>query len=369
MDLGFTEEEEMLRDAVAEVLDKGAPFDKVKEIEMTAEGYDPALWQQLAELEMLGIFFPEQYGGSDLPFIHVAIVMEELGKRAIHCPYMSTVVESGLLITEGGNDRQKEARLPRIAAGELFMSCAFYEEEGGYSKECIQMEAVKDGNDWVLNGSKLFVPDANIAEALIVAARTEEGITLFLTDTRASGVRLDKIPTVGMDNLCRVKFHNLKVSEVLGEVGRGWELVEKVAGKFAAAKCAEMVGGMKTALEMTVGYSKEREQYGRPIGGYQALQHYMANMLMAYDTSFNYLYKVIWKIDASRDYAVDAAALKAYVNQSYNYVAERSIQIHGGIGTTRECDIGLFYRRAKACEYAAGDTRHHLENVAAAMGL
>jgi len=273
------------------------------------------------------------------------------------------------MLLAGGSESQKGTLLTAIADGELLVSPVLYEQAAGYGEEDVVMQASKDGDGYRLNGTKMFAPDANIAHKLIVAARTARGVTLFLVDRQAAGVTVNKIPTVSMDNICEVVFENVAATETLGEKGKGWQLVSEMMGRAAVAKAAEMVGGSKTALEMTVNYSKEREQYGRPIGGYQVLQHYMSNMLMAYETSFNYLYKVVWLIDTQQDSAAEAAALKAYVNERYKFISERAIQIFGGIGTTRECDISLFYRRAKSCEFAAGDTRYHYETIAREIGL
>jgi len=365
MDLAFTEEEEMLRDAVAQVLDKSCDFARVKEIEETEDGYDPSLWAQLAELGMLGTFFPEAYGGSDLPFMMTAIVMEELGKRAAPTPYHASVITSGLLIMEGGSEDQKQALLPAIAEGELIVAPAIQEADAGFAEASVEATANRSGDGWTISGTKMFVPEANIAGKLIVAARANEGVSLYLVDA-GDGVTVAKMPTVSMDNSCEVVLEQAPAT-LLGEPGGGWSLIESVMPRAAVAKAAEQIGGMKTALAMTVAYSKEREQYGRPIGGYQVLQHYMANMLMACDTADNYLYQVVSKIDAGEDYATDAAALKAYANTRFNFVSERAIQIHGGIGTTRECHIGLFYRRAKAAEYIAGITGDCYDTVAAAI--
>jgi len=368
MDLSFTEEEEMIREAVARLLEKACSFDEVKKLEESPAGYSPEFWRQMAELDLLGVTLPEEYGGAGLPFIFSAIIMEELGKAAAPTPFHSTVVLCGDLIATCGSDSQKQAILPAIAAGQLILTLAQLEAEGVYGEDGVQMKASQFGAGYQLSGEKFFVADANIADKLIVAARLPEGITLFLVDAADSGLDIAKMPTVSMDNLCHVVFHNVE-AQLLGEAGMGWQALASINSKAAVAKSAEMVGGAGTALKMTVSYSKEREQYGKPIGGYQILQHYMANMLMAFDTSFNYLYKVVWKIDDGQPFATEAAALKAYVNESYKFITERSIQIHGGIGTTRECDIGLFYRRAKLSEYACGHSQHHYETVAQALGL
>lgn len=367
VDLSFTEEENMVRESVAQVLEKSCDFYRVKELEESDAGYDPELWSQLAELEMLGTFYPEEYGGSELPYIYTAIVLQEIGKRAVPAPYHTCVVQAGELILRGGSDEQKKTLLSGITSGEKIVVPALYEDDGGYSETGIQATADADGR---LNGTKLFAQDANIADTLIVAARNDAGVGLYLVDRESAGVTVSKIPTVNMDNTCEVVLENA-AGTLLGGAGDGTRLIDEMTAVASALKSAEMVGGMQGALEMTVAYSKDREQYGRPIGGYQVLQHYMANMLMGLDTAGTYLYKVIWMLDEEMDeFTAEASALKAYCNEQYNYVSERAIQIHGGIGTTRECHVGLFYRRAKAASYINGDTRHHYEQVAAtALGL
>jgi alkylation response protein AidB-like acyl-CoA dehydrogenase len=199
-----------------------------------------------------------------------------------------------------------------------------------------------------------------------VAARIADGgITLFLVGAKAQGVTCTKMPTIARDNTCEVVFDMVRVSkdDVIGTVGKGWELLERVFPLAIVAKCAEMVGGSRACIDMTAAYAKEREQYGRPIGGYQIIQHYMANMLLGYDTAFNYLYRVAWMADEGLDLATEASVLKACVNENFKFISERAVQIHGAIGTTREADIGLFYRRAKSFEYVMGDTEYHQEKV------
>jgi alkylation response protein AidB-like acyl-CoA dehydrogenase len=232
------------------------------------------------------------------------------------------------------------------------------------------MKASLEGDQYVLNGTKMFVMDANVADQLLVAAHAaEQGISLFLVDAKDPGIACTKMPTIGMDNCCEVVFKDVKVpkSDVLGEPGKGWQALEAMAAKAIVAKCAEMVGGSKACIDMTAEYAKERVQYGKPIGGYQAIQHFMADMLVAYDTSSGYLYKVAWMADAGLDFTTEASLLKSSMNQNYEFVSERACHIHGGIGTTREADIGLFFRRAKAFTYILGDSEYHDEKVAQAI--
>ena len=342
------------------------PYAKVKELEESQEGYDLDLWLKMAELGWQGLLFPEEYGGYDGQFLDMVILLEEMGKMVFPSPFFSTVIQCGLVIMEGGTEDQKQALIPRIAEGSLILALAQYEEDGSYNPLDFRMSAEVQGDQYVLNGTKLFVMDANVAHKLIVAAKTGDGeVSLFLVDANDPGITITKMPTIGKDNNCEVIFKDVKISKenVIGPLGRGAETLEKMNAKASVAKAAEMLGGCKSCIDITADYAKQREQYGKPIGGFQAIQHYMANMLTEYDTSQNYLYRTACMIDEGEDFVMDASALKACVNEAYKFISERAVQIHGGIGTTREGDIGLFYRKAKAFEYICGDTDLHYEKV------
>jgi alkylation response protein AidB-like acyl-CoA dehydrogenase len=371
MDLDFNKEQEMLRKSVAEFLSKECPFDTVREIEDSTEGYDKKIWKKMAGLGWMEIHFPEAYGGLGDPFVDMTIIMEEMGRKAFPSPFFSTVILCGLALMEGGSEKQKKALLPKIAAGKRIMALAQYEEEASYLESGIQLSAQPDGGNYVLDGRKLFVLDANIADDIIVATRTGEGVTLFLVDAKAPGVSIQKMKTIGKDNNCAVIFDKVNVSKdnMVGGPGAGWSILEQAAPKATVAKCAEMLGGCEEAIVMTVAYAKERVQYSTPIGGFQVIQHYMADMRVAYDTSIYYLHKVVWMLDQGMDAAKEVSALKAQVNEQYKFITERAVQIHGGIGTTREFNIGLFYRRAKAFETILGDTAHHHDRLADALGM
>jgi len=371
MDFNFSSEQEMLRKSVAEFLKKECPFETVKEIEDSQEGYSPKLWKKMAKLEWMGICFPEEYGGFGDPLTDLLIVMEEMGKRAFPSPFFSTVIECGLTIMEGGSEKQKKDLLGKIAAGKMILGLARYEEDADYHLSGINMQAVPATGKWVLNGTKLFVNDANIADKLLVIAKTESGLTFFIVDTQAKGIKISRMPSIAHENTCEVVFENVTVSEdeVLGAVGKGEEMVKKVEQKILIAKCAGMLGGCLSALEMTTEYAKTRVQYGTPIGGNQIIQHYLADMKLAYDSSINFFHKTAWMIDQGIDALQEASALKAYLNESYNFITDRAVQIFGGVGTTREFDIGLFFQKAKASELTLGDTEYHYEQVAQSLGL
>ena len=281
-------------------------------------------------------------------------------------PFFSTVIQWGLIILEGGTEEQKKELLSGIAEGSLIMAVARYEEDGSYRASGIRLAAEESTKGYRLNGTKMFVTDANIADKLIVAANLAgSGVTLFLVETDDPGLSIKKMPTIGMDNTCEVILKDVQVRKdrIIGSPGGGWGLLESMNEKAAVAKAAEMVGGSKACIDITADYAKQREQYGKPIGGFQAIQHDMADMLVAYDTSYNYLYKVAWLIDEGLECAAEASVLKACVNENFKFISERAVQIHGAIGTTREGDVGLFYRRAKSWEYICGDTDLHYEQI------
>jgi len=372
MNLDFTSEQEMLRKSVAEFLAKECPFDTVKEIEESEEGYISKQWKKMAELGWMEVYFPEEFGGYADPFMDVMIIMEEMGKSAFPSPYFSTVIQCGLTLLAGGSEEQKKDLLPKIANGKLIMALAQYEEDASYQEMGITMRAELSGDHYVLNGTKLFVMDANIAGKLIVAARVKDaGVTLFLVNAKDPGITCTKMPTIGMDNTCEVIFKDVNVAknDIIGKPGEGWNILEQMFPKAIVAKCAEMLGGCKVSIDMTAEYAKQRVQYGKPIGGFQAIQHYMANMQLGYDTSINYLYKVAWMADEGVGITKEMHALKAQVNEQYKFITERGVQIHGGVGTTREFNIALFYRRAKSAEYVLGDSDYHYEKLAQALGM
>jgi len=371
MDLDFNQEQEMLRKSVAEFLAKECPFDEVKELEDSDQGYSPGLWKKMANLGWMEACFPEEYGGYGESFFDIIILMEEIGKKAYPSPFFSTVVLCGQTILEGGSEKQKKDLLGKIASGKLIMALAQQEADASYQPSDVNMPVELSGDQYVLNGTKMFVQDANVADKLIVATRSSEGVSLFLVDAKDPGITCTKLHSIGKDNTCQVDFKDVKVSkdDLIGAAGQGVEILEKMSQKAIVAKCAEMLGGAQESLEMTNDYAKQRVQYDTPIGGFQIIQHYLADMKIAYETCLNYMYRVAWLVDEGMATVLETSALKAQVNDKYKFITEKAVQIHGGIGTTREFNIGLFYRRAKAFEYVLGDADYHCERVAQAAGL
>jgi len=377
MDIAFTEEQEMLRNMASDFLARECPKSKVRELEEDEKGYSLEIWKAVADLGWLGLIIPEEYGGMGMTFQDLTILLEQMGANILPGPFFCTVVEGAMPILEAGSEEQKKEFLPRIASGDLIFTMALLEADGTFDAAGIAIKATPQGDNFVINGTKMFVEMAHVADYLICVTRTkdeaspEEGITLIAVDARSSGIHCEVMPTIGMDKLCEVRFENVAVPKknVIGELNKGWVIVQQVMEKGGIARIADSLGGMQTCLDMTVAYAKERVQYDRPIGAFQALQHIMADMWIATQTSKYLVYMVAWMESEGMACAKEAAMAKAYVNEAYKWLTDRAVQLHGGIGTSRDHDIGLYYRRAKAADIAFGATDFHRELVADGMGL
>ena len=377
MDLDLTEEQEMLRTMARDFLAKECPKTLVRELEEDEKGYSPDLWRKMAELGWMGLVLPAEYDGMEMGFMDLIILLQEMGRNILPGPFFCTVVLGSLPILSAGTEEQKKEFLPKVASGELILTVALTEPNARYDAAGVETKAVAQGDSFVINGTKLFVENAHIADYMICVTRTtegttpEEGITLFLVDAKSQGIKCEVIPTMADDKLCEVVFENVSVprSSMLGELDNGWPIVARTLEQATMAKCAEMVGGAEAALDMTLDYVKERVQYKKPIGSFQVIQHYCANMWTSVATSRNILYKTAWKVGEGLPATGDVAAAKGWINEAYKFVTERAVQCHGAIGLTRDHDIGLYYRRAKAGEVVFGDTNFQKEIVAQQMGL
>ncbi len=376
MDLRFTEEQEMLRTSVKDFLATECPKSKVRELEDDKIGYSPELWKKMAELGWMGLIIPEEYQGMGMTFQDGMALVEEIGRSILPGPFMSTLVAT-FAILAAGSEAQKQEFLPKISRGEIKLSLAYLEANGKYDVSGITIKATPKGNDFVLNGTKMFVEMAHVADYLVCATRTgdsakpEDDITLFVINAKSPSITTEIIPTIASDKLCEVNFNNVHIPKqnVLGEVNKGWQALKTTLRKAAIIKCAESVGGMQACVDMTVAYSKERVQYDRPIGAFQALQHIIADTWIAMQTACYLVYEAGWLESNGLPCDKEASMAKAYTNEAYKLVSKWSIRLHGGIGTSREHDISLYYRRAKAADIACGDTDFHNEIVAEKIGL
>jgi alkylation response protein AidB-like acyl-CoA dehydrogenase len=377
MDLGLSEEQEMLKKSARDFLQKECPKRLVRQLDESDEGYSTELWHRMAELGWIGLVFPEEYGGSGRSFLDLAILLEEMGYNIVPGPFFPTVVLGGLAILMAGSDQQKTEFLPRIARGETILSLALTEPSASYDAASVRTEAIARDGEYVIKGTKLFVLNANVADYILCVARTkqtenpEDGITLFLLNARSPGLTCTLLKTLARDKQCEVIFDDVTVPEknVLGRKDEGWPVVRDILQKAAVAKCAEMVGGAQAALDMAVNYAKERVQFGRPIGSFQAIQHYCANMAMDVCGSRFVTYKAAWKLSEGIPAAFDAAIAKAWVSEACGRVALLAHQIFGAIGFTMDHDIHLYYRRAKAAEIVFGGGDFQRAIVAQELGL
>jgi len=377
MDLGFTEEQEMLRTSARDFLTNECPKDLVRQMAEDEKGYTPELWRKMAELGWMGLAFPEEYDGMGMTFFDLIILLEEMGRACLPGPFFSTVVLGGLTILDAGTEEHKKELLTKIANGEIILTLALTEPSARYDPASITVKATPDGDDYVINGTKLFVENAHIADYMICVTRTkegaspEEGITLFLVDAKSPGIATTLLKTIAGDKLCELVFDNVRVPKktILGELDKGWPVMERILEKATVALCAQMVGGAEATLEMSVNYAKERVQFGRPIGTFQAIQHHCANMVTDVDGSKYIMYEAAWKVSEGLPATMEVSMAKAWVTEAYQRVTLLGHQIHGGIGFTEEHDMPLYFKRAKAAESTFGDADWHREVVAKQLGL
>ena len=374
MDLGLDEAQQMLRNSARAFLEAECPDSYVREMERDPRGYTPELWQKMAEQGWLGLIVPERYGGVGLGFLDLSILLEEMGRAMLPGPFFSTVVMAGMAVFDAGGEAQKQEILPRIADGQLIMTLALTEPSARWDARGVETAAEAGGNGFLINGTKLFVPDAGAADYLVVAARTgdaEEDISLFIVPRESDGVSLTPLKTIALDKQFEVSLDGVEIpsSALLGELNEGWRTVEKVLQWGAVGKCAEMVGGSQQVLDMTVEYAQQRVQFGRPIGSFQAVQHHCANMATDVEGTRYITYQAAWRLSEGLPSELEVATAKAWVSEAYQRVCALGHQCHGAIGFTKEHNMQLYSRRAKAAELAFGDADLHLEKVADAIGL
>ncbi|HTW50685.1 MAG TPA: acyl-CoA dehydrogenase family protein [Stellaceae bacterium] len=378
MDIGFSEEQQMLRDTARKFLDAACTTKFVRERMATEEAMTPEFWSQLAEQGWLGINFAEEDGGAGLGLVDLVVLMEEMGRAVMPGPYLATVLLGGAAIREAGSPAQRREYLPQIAEGRLKATLAAIEPAARWDASGIMMSARPAGGGFALSGSKLFVPDAHLADVIVVAARTrdgstmEDGISLFLVAKDVAGLSVALMPSIDETRkLCEIRFDNVAVPQtaLLGELHQGWPALARVYDAASVALAAEMCGGAQRVLDMTVDYAKLRVTFGKPIGSYQGVKHKCADMLVEVENAKSLVYYAAWAVDEKQSDASMAVSMaKAYASDASRKVSNSGIQLHGGIGMTWEHDLHLYMKRAKASEVAFGDATWHRERVAALLG-
>jgi alkylation response protein AidB-like acyl-CoA dehydrogenase len=339
-------------------------------------GFHPEVWKQMAELGWLGLIIPEEYGGSGSRFMDLFVLLEEMGRACLVAPFFSTAMCT-LFLLDVASTEQRQRLLPQIAKGKLILSLALTEPSGSYEAKGISTRAHPEGNSYLINGIKLFVHDAQVANYLICVTRTDEfcpperGITNFLVDAKSPGITITPLPTIADDKQTEITFENVKVpaENMLGKLNEGWPPIARLVERAAIAKCAEMIGGADWTLENTIAYAKTRIQYGRPIGSFQVLQHYLADVWTEVNHVKRLVYYAAFLLDQGLPCSKEVAMAKAMMNDVYQRCTHFGVRIHGGIGTTRDHDMGLYYRRAKQAAVLFGSSEFWREKLASELGF
>ena len=367
MDFDLSKPQKLLKESARGLLQRECGPGRVRELMETETAHDEGLWRALAEQGWTGLLVAEEHGGLGLGLVEMAAVAEEMGRACLPGPFLSTLFAAAL-VGRAGSDAQRQKYLEPIAAGELKATVALLEEGADWGPEGVGLEAARAGDEFVLTGRKLFVPDAGAADLIVCVARDGEGLALLPVRSGAGGLAVR--PTPAMDatrKLYEVEFRDVRVAagDALGADGDARGALSAALDAATAVLCAEMVGGMQWLLETSVEYAKTRQQFGRPIGSFQAVQHMCADMLLLTESSRSAAYYAAWALgegDPAAPLAVSVA--KAYCSDAFREVANRGVQVHGGIGFTWEHDLQLYYKRGKSAETLFGDATFHRERMA-----
>jgi len=376
MDFDFNDEQKMLQKGARDFLEKECPKSLVRQMAADERGNPPELWHKMAQLGWLGLIFPEKYGGGGGNIIDMVALEEEMGRACLPGAFFSTVLLGGLFILNNGNEEQKQDLLPKVARGEVILTLALTEPSGSYYATAVETKAVSVKDDYIISGTKLYIPDAHIADYIICIARTqkgtkpEEGITAFLVDRKSAGITCTLLKTIAGDKLCEVIFDKVRVPKknIVGKLDQAWVPLEKTLQQVRIARCAEMVGGAQKVLEMSADHAKQRIVFDRPLGSFPVIQHYIANMVMDIDGSRFLTYEAAWRFSEGLSCAKEIAMAKAWTSEAYRKVTANGQQIYGGIGFTVESDMHLYFRRAKAGEVTLGDGNFEREMLARELG-
>jgi alkylation response protein AidB-like acyl-CoA dehydrogenase len=370
LDLTFSPEQEMLRETVRGVVATTSPLSVVRELEDDPTGYSPELWKQLAHLDLIGLQLPEEFGGSGMTTLETVVVYEEFGRAIAPSPHFVSSILSGGALARSGSTEQKQAWLPGIVSGEAVLTPAWLEPENSSRASGVQLRAVPDGDGWTLTGVKRHVAFASSATRLVVLARTgdaPDAVDLFLVDPADPGVTLTQQMTIASDAQYKVDLAGVRVTEAdrIGAAGTGWTTWSAVMHEGIILAAAQAVGGAQYAMEITTQYAKDRHQFDKPLGAFQALAHYLADAATAVDGAEVLVHEAAWARAEGRPVDRLAPMAKLYACNTFRDVTATAQQIFGGIGFTVEFDIQLYFRRAKELQLSWWDTRTLEELIAA----
>jgi len=374
MPLLLTEEQSMLRDSARGLISDKAPVTHLRKLrdERDASGFSRELWATFTEMGFAGLLIPEEHGGSGLGAVEAGVIMEEIGRTLMPSPFFSTAVLAASALMRAGSAAQQSEYLPKIASGALLAALAI--DEGAKHRPLnTAMRATRSGNGFRLDGAKALVVDGHVADLLIVAARSagslgeRDGLTLFLVDPRAKGVAVERTIMVDAHNAARIRFDNVEVDadHVLGEVDGGYQVLDGVLDLGRSAVAAEMVGLSEEVFGRTVAYLRERKQFGKAIGEFQALQHRAAQLYIEIEITRAAVLKAQQALGAGAPNAAAAVAVaKARAGTTATRAVQEGVQMHGGMGMTDQFDIGFFMKRARVCEELLGDANYHTDQLA-----
>ena len=379
----FSEAQEELRETLRRFLADKSPSSEVRRLMASPEGYDPAVWRQMAdELGLQSLVIPEEHGGSGFDFVELAVVLEEMGAALLCAPYFSSAVLAASALRTSGDEEAQQRWLPGIASGETIASLAIAEDPGRWDLEAVQLVAIEahgvhgggrghgHGGGWTLQGHKSYVLDGHLATLLLVVARTDEGLSLFAVRGDAPGLVRTLLWTMDQTRKqARLEFTGTP-AQLVGSPGQAGQGITKTLQLGAVALAAEQVGGAQRCLDRSVEYAKARIQFGRPIGSFQAIKHKCADLLLEVESARSAAYYGAWAAaEDSDDLPIAASVAKSYCSEAYARAAADNIQIHGGIGFTWEHDAHLYFKRAKSSELLFGDPVHHREMLAQHIGI